>query len=537
MDISVIVRFHNEERYLGAVLEALRSQSAADFEILAVDNCSKDRSRQIASRYADRILTIEHYQPGKALNGAIEQAKGDRIAVISAHAIPANADWLRTLCAGLDGDRVAGVYGGQLYPIHSRFLDKRDLDIFSALEPRVEREQSDFWNANSVFPRSAWEIRKFDESVYELEDHYWTKLLLPLGYEIHFEPAALVYHYSHLDRIDREYLPPSRLSDEERILRAIATLDSDDADWPALMRAGLTLSSLTRSPSIRQAVHALGRRLLTHWDFDVRWRMAQALGKIPDDFSVRYLVGALADRSFYPRDEAAWSLARLQHLAVRPLLRYLEYCDTETVPFVALSLGGSGDTSAEVEAVRALAGELRSGDPKRQRDAAYFAGEIAQASSCETLIPWLQGALAGTDGPLAAVCCWTLGCLARRFAEDIDWREILDLARSSPHLPVRFEATAALGKLALVAVGEDFSLALDALDEGLKSRDARVRYGAIQSLRLLVEAGKLTAMPEADGQWDDDFGVRFEWALLRQALSSRAVADPAAAKMGARHGI
>src|SRR5437868_5394115 len=159
MLVSVIVRFHNEEAYLGAVLDAIAQQDfpASDYEIIAVDNCSTDNSRQIAEQHNTNLISISNYQPGKALNHAIVAAKGVFIAVLSAHAIPSSRDWLRQLYSNMKNESVAGAYGAQLFPINSLFLDKRDLDIFSSLEPRVEKEDSDFWNANSIFRRSLWE--------------------------------------------------------------------------------------------------------------------------------------------------------------------------------------------------------------------------------------------------------------------------------------------------------------------------------------------------------------------------------------------
>ena len=111
---------------------------------------------------------------------------------------PGDAQWLRTLRSHLDQGEVAGVYGGQLYPINSRFLDKRDLDIFSSLEPRIERVDSDFWNANSMFPKSVWKTQRFEESVFELEDHHWTKLVLARAMNP-LEPAALDTIRAHQD--------------------------------------------------------------------------------------------------------------------------------------------------------------------------------------------------------------------------------------------------------------------------------------------------------------------------------------------------
>jgi glycosyltransferase involved in cell wall biosynthesis len=264
--ISIIVRFRNEAAYLAAVLQAIRAQHFRErVEVVAVDNLSEDGSRRIALRYADLMLDIDDYRPGAALNKAIEACSGSAVVILSAHAIPANDMWLANLTSWLGNPATVGTYGSQIYPVTSRFLDKRDLDIFSGLRPRTERYDSDFWNANSVFHRSTWEKEPFDEDVFEMEDHYWTKRHLAHGDQwVRFEPSALVYHYGHDKRNDRTFLPPSPLSDVERIQNAIATLDSADESWPAVMSAGLTLSSLSHLPDVAQAIPTLGQTLADH---------------------------------------------------------------------------------------------------------------------------------------------------------------------------------------------------------------------------------------------------------------------------------
>jgi glycosyltransferase involved in cell wall biosynthesis len=221
--LSVIVRFRNEAGHLGAVLRAIREQQCShQVEIVAIDNSSTDDSLEIATRYADLVMNIGEYRPGAALNHAIDSCSGEALVILSAHAVPANRSWLESLTAWTANSEVLGTYGGQLYPITSRFLDKRDLDIFSDLRPRTEVQDSDFWNANSAFLRSFWEEEQFDDTVIELEDHHWTKKLLPQGScWVRFEPSALVYHYGHEARNDRTYLPSSPLSNEERIAAAI----------------------------------------------------------------------------------------------------------------------------------------------------------------------------------------------------------------------------------------------------------------------------------------------------------------------------
>jgi glycosyltransferase involved in cell wall biosynthesis len=510
MEISVIIRFHNEARYLGATLRAVRNQRiAVPIEIIAVDNDSNDGSSMIAAQFADRVIHTDTYRPGQALNMAIEQACGKYIAVLSAHAIPANSDWLSHLHGHMQVPMLAGVYGGQVFNVHSKFLDKRDLDIFSTLQPRIEVSDTDFWNANSMFPRALWDMRQFDETVFELEDHYWTKCLTPKGYHVRFEPRSLVYHYSHIDRLDRVFLPLSSMSDPERIEAAISALHDPDANWPKLMCAGLELSSLTDRCEIGRAVPALGYHLRNHPDFDIRWRMAQALGKINTQESARHLVEALIDPSFYPRDEAAWSLARLGSVAIPEIERVCDNLPTDALPFAALALGRSGVSRGEKIAVKLLAEELRSDCLSRQLGGAYFAGELAHLEAAIPLLPLIGRLLDGPDN-MVQVACWALGCAAAWEPLAIDWTRVRNLSAKHPHPLVRFEATVALGKRArLVCDGK----ALSGLNAAFADPNGRVRYAAIQSLRIIVDDGRrVNAPPKVSS--DPDFGVLYEGELL-----------------------
>lgn len=509
MEVSVIVRYNNEERSLGAVMEALSSQifPYGEYEIIGVDNRSEDNSNEIVAKYTTKILSIDDYHPGKALNMAISKSRGKYISVLSAHTIPASSSWLTTLYEHMGTPDIAGVYGAQLYHIDSKFLDKRDLDIFFRNQSRIENKDSDFWNANSMFPRSVWEKQPFNENVFELEDHHWTKLLLPKGYVIHFEPEALVYHYEHINRNDREYLADSTLPEKEQIDAAIAVLEKNDSDWSDTMVAGLTIASLTQSKYIYKAVGVLGKVLLNHWDFDVRWRVAGALGKIRCNESVVPLVEALSDQSFYARDEAAWSLARLGKIAVKPVLDHVKNLDIDSIPFAALALGMSGDVFGEKQAVILLTNEIKSGKKERIRNAVYFAGEIVDSQYANDMIPFIEQYLYVCDNWLLAVCCWALGCFAKK--NNIYWKDISKISLEHPDEFVRFEATVALGKIAKYSGIEDIT---PILLSKLTDQSNRVRYGAIQSLRTLVEDKGLEVKINHN---DNDFGVQHELKLIK----------------------
>lgn len=528
--LSVIVRFRNEAVYLGAVLRAIRAQRCSvPIEIVAVDNASTDGSWDIAKPYADTLVQITDYRPGAALNRSIEACSGDHVVVVSAHAVPSDERWLENLIRPLRNPDILGVYGAQIYPITAKFLDKRDLDIFSDIRPRTETRDSDFWNANSVFSTSAWEKEPFDETVIELEDHHWTKQILPQGSRwIRFEPDARVYHYGHEARNDRQFLPPGDQSTDHHIREAMRVLEGEFVSWPTAMSAGMTLGSLWREPKVRAAVPLLGRYLRDYWDFDVRWRMAGALGRLDYPESVPYLVRGLSDPSFYARDECAWSLARLGATAVPEVIGAVNRpgeVPAESLPFAALALGLSGTAEGREPALDLLERCLSGGDPVVERDAVYFLGEIGDAAGRPALLRAVTDRLADEDYVTARAAVWCWGMLAEngadREAVDTAAADVAMVARQHPQDVVRAEAVAALGRLAR---GRGSAAPLADFGRCLRSDGAgRVRYAAIQSLRLAAAAGDPGIAAEAAAQHtdDDDFGVRFECELVLAATQNK----------------
>lgn len=81
---SIIIPVYNCAAYLPCCLDSLLAQTFGDFEIIAVDDGSKDNSREIgrdyATRYGDRLRFLEHTVnkgPGGARNTGIDAATGD----------------------------------------------------------------------------------------------------------------------------------------------------------------------------------------------------------------------------------------------------------------------------------------------------------------------------------------------------------------------------------------------------------------------------------------------------------------------------
>ncbi len=83
--VSVIIPAYNAQKRIGATLDSLLAQSIADIEILVVDDCSTDSTRDIITEYSkkdSRIIPIfceVNGGPAAARNRAIEKACGEFI--------------------------------------------------------------------------------------------------------------------------------------------------------------------------------------------------------------------------------------------------------------------------------------------------------------------------------------------------------------------------------------------------------------------------------------------------------------------------
>ncbi len=200
IDISIIIRTKNEERWIGHCLAMLEKQDNQNFEVILVDNESTDHTIEVAKRYKlAKIINIGKFLPGNAINEGIRASNGKYIVCLSAHCIPKNTDWLSTLRKNFDTEEnIAGVYGRQLPVSFTEAVDKRDLLIVFGQDRRIQVKDYFFHNANSMFRRDVWEQFPFDEEVTNIEDRVWGKAVIGASYQIIYDPKAAVYHHHGL---------------------------------------------------------------------------------------------------------------------------------------------------------------------------------------------------------------------------------------------------------------------------------------------------------------------------------------------------
>jgi glycosyltransferase involved in cell wall biosynthesis len=193
--VSIIIRTKNEERWIKFCLESVFEQEFQDFEVVVVDNVSTDGTLARLKKFDVKVVTLEKYLPGAALNFGIEHSSGDILVFLSGHCIPTDSEWLGNLIRGFANEKIVGVYGRQLPMSFTSANDKRDLFITFGLDEKIQKKDSFFHNANSAIRRKMWETIPFDNEATNIEDRIWASQVQAQGYWIKYEPEAKVYHH------------------------------------------------------------------------------------------------------------------------------------------------------------------------------------------------------------------------------------------------------------------------------------------------------------------------------------------------------
>ncbi|MBW3042890.1 glycosyltransferase family 2 protein [Prochlorococcus marinus] len=217
---SIIIRTKNEEAWITKCLEAVFEQTYKNIEVIIVDNCSTDTTIARCKKFNVKIVTINEFFPGKAINLGIEASKGDLICCLSAHCIPTNNLWLENLIKPLEDKSIAGCYGRQEPTSNSSDVDKRDLLLVFGLDSYIQSKDSFFHNANSAFRREIWNKYPFSNISTNIEDRIWGEEVISNGFKLAYVAESSVFHWHGI----HHQLNPERAKNIVRILDTIPRL-------------------------------------------------------------------------------------------------------------------------------------------------------------------------------------------------------------------------------------------------------------------------------------------------------------------------
>jgi glycosyltransferase involved in cell wall biosynthesis len=85
--VSIIINNYNYARFLSDAIESAINQTYPNTEVIVVDDCSTDNSRDLIQNYSDKIIPIYHAENGKqaaAFNSGFAGSKGEIIIFLDA---------------------------------------------------------------------------------------------------------------------------------------------------------------------------------------------------------------------------------------------------------------------------------------------------------------------------------------------------------------------------------------------------------------------------------------------------------------------
>ena len=125
--ISFIVPAYNEERLLGATLDALHAAGRAageSYELIVVDDASTDRTAVIAQRHGAILVSVAHRQIAATRNSGARKASGELFIFVDADTIVSEAvvrSAVEALRGGVVGGGAAVEFDGTV-PLYARLL-------------------------------------------------------------------------------------------------------------------------------------------------------------------------------------------------------------------------------------------------------------------------------------------------------------------------------------------------------------------------------------------------------------------------------
>jgi len=149
LKVSVIVPAYNEERNIRNCLSSLLNQSYKNFEIIVVDDGSRDKTREIVkevSRKSKKIKLIRgrHKGAGAARNLGVKSAKG-KILLFPDADMTFDRDYIKQLIKPIIGGKAIGCEDGKQVAINKNNVWSRCWGTF--FKPYIDKEKGQIFRA------------------------------------------------------------------------------------------------------------------------------------------------------------------------------------------------------------------------------------------------------------------------------------------------------------------------------------------------------------------------------------------------------
>jgi len=231
MMITVILCTYNRCQSLPKALESVAASimpNDVDWEVLVVDNNSKDQTRKVVEeilrKYPGRIRYLFEGRQGlsHSRNSGVQNAKGEIVAFTDDD-VTVESDWLQNLTADLHDGKRAGAGGririAQDVPTPSWILLEGPYSLAGQLAAVFDKGQEPHelvlppFGACMAFRKEMFEkyggfrtdLGRCGKELVGSEDTEFGERLIAAGEHLWYAPSAVVNHSVHQDRLTKEY--------------------------------------------------------------------------------------------------------------------------------------------------------------------------------------------------------------------------------------------------------------------------------------------------------------------------------------------
>jgi len=229
MKVTVVLCTYNRCKSLATALESVAASqmpSSTSWEVLVVDNNSRDGTRDVVDefsrRYPGRFRYMFEPRQGKsnALNAGIRQANGDVLAFMDDD-VTVDPCWLSKLTVPLESGPWSGA-GGRVIPLWRTGRPKWLPESGDILAPLVSFNPGESpgilseapFGTNMAFRKEVFErygdfrtdLGPRPDNEIRSEDTEFGKRVMGGGEQLYYEPSAIVYHPVTPERLNKKYL-------------------------------------------------------------------------------------------------------------------------------------------------------------------------------------------------------------------------------------------------------------------------------------------------------------------------------------------
>lgn len=170
LKVSIIIPTYNEEKHLPACLQSLSNQEYKKtlIEVIVIDNGSTDKTRDIAEKYADILLSNDVKNVSGLRNMGANESSGDILAFLDADCI-VSKKWLKSAALYFDKLDVAAWGAPPVPPDDSSWVQRT---WFLIREKDSQIEEVDWLESMNLFVRKDTFLlnKGFNEDLVTCED-------------------------------------------------------------------------------------------------------------------------------------------------------------------------------------------------------------------------------------------------------------------------------------------------------------------------------------------------------------------------------